>query len=177
MSSCRWQGHNKTNTSIRRVRCFPNQTQIGVTQAAAGLGSAAHWSMKPWDSCSTTVRRPLTSPCINSSGFLMRSANLHMQHRDCDSRGTRHPPKYARIDTLQLTPPAEATGGKLGYSCVCFMHQSHRQTIRSVSGSGAGHAACSMLTHWKGDILLYTSGACHRVRSSLWKPNGVRVRL
>lgn len=33
------------------------------------------------------------------------------------------------------------------------------------------------ITHWKGDILLYTSGACHKVRSSLWKPKGVNVRL
>lgn len=31
--------------------------------------------------------------------------------------------------------------------------------------------------HMKGDILAYVSGACHSVRSSLWKPNGVSVRL
>lgn len=32
-------------------------------------------------------------------------------------------------------------------------------------------------THMKGDILAYTSGACHSVRSSLWNPKGVSVRL
>src|SRR5205085_1106938 len=34
-----------------------------------------------------------------------------------------------------------------------------------------------LFAYIKGDILRYTSGASHNVRRSVWKPNGVNVRL